>query len=658
MKKAVTQLVFTLAMLMLAMSAAAVDVTVDGIGVNFDTATGYPFVENGRTLVPLRVTMESMGAEVDWDQNRQTAIVRKDSTTVCCVIGESSIYRNGTKIPNDAAAVIRDGRTYLPIRVVAEALDASVLWDGSVKITSSGAGSLIYSIENSGSYVSPAELWKKWDAALGCKANGNYQAAIDTIKQLAPDFLSTNDGNSNAMLYKHLGECYGALNLNDEAAACFAREAEFWTQMGKVQETIDATRRSEIIRSGVQMYLKTTNPQYMARKSFGANFERSTGLLVGAYAESDRAVHNPSTGSPFYMDAFPSLVGKDMSSYLIYMPDSVELSHYESHIQAAREKNKIMQIALEPSSLANISYEDERYVRMAQYMENSGVRFFVRFASEMNEESCPWHTSDTKLYIEKFRIVADIFHKYAPSAAAVVWSPNFYPSNNITNYYPGDEYVDYVGISSYMNHQPETDPLGQNVDRNRWSAQLDTICGLYAYKKPIIVSEGGASYMDYATRADITTFSSSQLYEFLTYLPIKYPEVRGVYIYDNDRENYKFSLSANAAYLDAFKRGISSASYLSAPNEQYNAGYREIGANVPVEAVVTEINAYIKTIKNDISYVVYRINDVDVATAYAIPYTATVDFSPYSGQTVAVSALAFDSSGAPVAKKTYNVKVQ
>lgn len=70
-------------------------------------------------------------------------LVTKKEVTVACTIGENRIFRNGTEIPNDAAAVIRDGRTYLPIRAVLEALDATVGWNGSVRVTRPGAGSLI-----------------------------------------------------------------------------------------------------------------------------------------------------------------------------------------------------------------------------------------------------------------------------------------------------------------------------------------------------------------------------------------------------------------------------------------------------------------------------------------------------------------------------------
>lgn len=659
MKKVLITALMLAMLLALALSVSATDVFVDSVKVNFNDSMGYPFIENGRTLVPLRASMEALGAEVTWDSGQKCAIVKKGATTVVCYINDACIYRNGTRIANDAAAQIRDSRTYLPIRVVAEALDATVNWDGNVHIATGPAGNLIYSIENSGSSVS--NIWKAWESALSAKNNGNYSAAIEQFKILAPTFLAKHDGNSDAMFYKHLGECYSALGMNSEASVCFKREAELWAGVGKTQENIDANRRATLISSSVQMYAKTYNEAYKTRKDFGEMYEPENGLYVGAYAEGDSAVHNPWSMDKFYMNEFPKLVGRDMSAYLLYMPSTTPLSNYQSHIDVAKQKNKIMQFAIEPVNFFQIQPGDPTYIKLAQDMEACGAKILMRFACEMNDTSCPWYTTDYNLYIEKFRIVADIFHQYAPSVP-IVWSPNFYPANNIHLYYPGDAYVDYVGISSYMNHQPETDPLGQGVDRNRWSEQLDTLCSLYAHKKPIIISEGGASYIDYRTWGDITPFSSAQLYDFLTYLPIKYPAVKAMFVFDQDKNSdagcYRFLLSNNAQYLDAFKRGTLSEQYLATPDENANLPqYYELGTNVAVEATTVEISSFIKTPANDTSYVVYNVYGTDIGTSYGIPYSVTIDFAPYKGTTIPLKAMAFNASGAKVAEKTYYIKV-
>ena len=647
MKKVLFFTAILLSLLLVTLSANAVDVYVDGTKINFTDATGRPFIDqNNRTLVPLRITMENLGAEVSWDNEARCAIVTKDATTVNCYIGESCIYRNGTPIKNDTYAIIKDSRTYLPIRAVAEALDATVSWDGSVVINSGGAGNLIHSIESNTATVS--NYWKHWTEAVSLKNSGNYVAAIDKFKAVGRTFLDKSDSNSDAMFYNNLGECYSALGMSAEASACFKREADYWTIAGKKEETKDALRRSNLINFTVQMYAKTTNDAFNPKKYFGETYEPYSGLYFGTYTKAD---------SGRFIDETVGLLRKNPSASLIYIKDTSSLKTFESIIANAKAENRIMQIALEPTNLVDIQPNDYRYVNLAQEMENSGVKIFMRFACEMNDTSCPWYTSNYNLYIEKFRIVADIFHKYAPSVP-VVWSPNFYPEDTIQLYYPGDDYVDYVGISSYKHHQPSTDPLGQGIDRSRWSDQLDKLCSLYAHKKPIIISEGGASYRDHTTGADITEFASAQALDFFTYLPIKYPSVKAAFLFCSDDRNFRFNLANNATYCDAIRRGIGSDMYLQSPEENANLPhYYELGTNVEIEATVNEISSFIKTPANDISYVVYNIYGTDVDTVYGIPYSANIDFSYYKGTTIPLKAMAFDSKGVKVAEKTYYIKV-
>ena len=124
--------VLLLAGLALPASAAekAVTVTIDGTPVTYDDSYGYPFLDgNGRTQVPFRRTMETFGCTVSWSRWTRTATAKKDGVTVDVPIGQSYILVNGTKVTIDSAALIRDGRTYLPIRAVAEAFGAMVTWD-------------------------------------------------------------------------------------------------------------------------------------------------------------------------------------------------------------------------------------------------------------------------------------------------------------------------------------------------------------------------------------------------------------------------------------------------------------------------------------------------------------------------------------------------
>ncbi len=649
MKKLLFITILALSIILTVIPTFATGVVIDNINVAFNDSTGYPFVSaEGRTMVPLRATMEAYGATVRWDAETSTAIVTKGVTTVTCKIGEAAIYRNGTKIANDAAATVVDGRTYLPIRAVLEALDATVSWDGNVVVNSPGAGNLVYDIENSG--IKASNYWKVWTDALNLEKNGNYTAAIEKFKEVAPVFLQKSDAHSDAMLYNHLGNCYNALGMVEEASACYKRESYYWEIAGLPQAAIDASRRGDLSLSTVQMFVTSKNPEYSARRNFGTLYAPESGIQLGVTLKGS---------DPWYMDRFTELAGKEAVGYILY--GFYDIKPYEHAFKAAAEKGKIIQYALQVDNLADllsIAENDPRYVKLAKDIQATGAKTLIRFACEMNDETNKWYTKDYEAYIRKFRYVADIFHKYAPNCA-VVWSPNFYPANNIEYYYPGDNYVDYVGISLYSEHQPETDPLGQGVDRSRFAALMDTIVTLYGHKKPIMISEFGASYVDKRTGADITEFSSRQLKDLLTYLPLKYPGVVSAYLFETyDAGGRKFELLGNATYHQAFKDGIKSDSYISGEMSTSPSYSYEIGNNVTVPAEQIRLNAYVKTLYNDFSYAVYSLNGVDIGTGYGTPFALDIDFSPYAGKTLDLTCRAFDSKGALCATKTYTIKVK
>jgi hypothetical protein len=90
-----------------------------------------PFVDkNSRTLVPVRFVAETMGADVDWSQEAQAAVIKQNGLTITVPIGSDtiSVTQDGStdNVKMDTAAVISEERTYVPIRFVAEALGAWV----------------------------------------------------------------------------------------------------------------------------------------------------------------------------------------------------------------------------------------------------------------------------------------------------------------------------------------------------------------------------------------------------------------------------------------------------------------------------------------------------------------------------------------------------
>ncbi len=106
-----------------------IHVTVNGAMVEFPDQK--PVIEDGRTLVPARGVFEALGAVVTWDDSTKTATVKTDEKEIAVQIGSNYLVVNGEVIEIDVPAKIINGRTMIPLRAVAEALDCEVGWDGA-----------------------------------------------------------------------------------------------------------------------------------------------------------------------------------------------------------------------------------------------------------------------------------------------------------------------------------------------------------------------------------------------------------------------------------------------------------------------------------------------------------------------------------------------
>ncbi|MBQ7661244.1 MAG: leucine-rich repeat protein [Clostridia bacterium] len=94
-----------------------------------------PKIVRDRTMVPIRFIAEALGAKVDWnfDGVARKAIVQKGDKTIEIMIDSMAARVNGSEVILDSPAFIENDRTYLPLRFVAEALDAKVEWVADVR---------------------------------------------------------------------------------------------------------------------------------------------------------------------------------------------------------------------------------------------------------------------------------------------------------------------------------------------------------------------------------------------------------------------------------------------------------------------------------------------------------------------------------------------
>jgi len=100
------------------------------IGDRIEKLESPPIIESGRALVPIRKIAENCESKVLWDNNLRKVTLERFDKTIELFIDNPKCKVNGVEktLPSGVAPKIINGRTFLPLRFVAEELDAKVDW--------------------------------------------------------------------------------------------------------------------------------------------------------------------------------------------------------------------------------------------------------------------------------------------------------------------------------------------------------------------------------------------------------------------------------------------------------------------------------------------------------------------------------------------------
>lgn len=108
-----------------------IKIYIDGGAIASDQA---PIIKNSRVLVPLRVIAENLGASVAYEAGEKRVNIKKGDISMTLVIGDDTIWYSDKEMSGpaviDVPAMIKNGRTMVPLRAVAEVFDMDVKWDG------------------------------------------------------------------------------------------------------------------------------------------------------------------------------------------------------------------------------------------------------------------------------------------------------------------------------------------------------------------------------------------------------------------------------------------------------------------------------------------------------------------------------------------------
>ncbi len=112
--------------------SGAISVTVNGSPVAFEGMG--PIQVDGRVLVPVRGVLESLGADVGWNEQSQTVVANNGRADIELRIGDHSASIDGQAVPLDVPAQVIAGHTMVPLRFLGQALGAEVHWNERARL--------------------------------------------------------------------------------------------------------------------------------------------------------------------------------------------------------------------------------------------------------------------------------------------------------------------------------------------------------------------------------------------------------------------------------------------------------------------------------------------------------------------------------------------
>jgi len=204
---------------------------------------------------------------------------------------------------------------------------------------------------------------------------------------------------------------------------------------------------------------------------------------------------------------------------------------------------------------------DDYFVEAAHTVRDFRSPVFISIDHEMNGNWYPYSqayegsTSTAADYVAAWRHIVSIFRSQGANNAAFVWSPNVPDVGGVPyqSYYPGDSYVDWVGISFYSG--------------NSMSA-MDDIYRQLAPRKPFFITE-------WATAPEKNRYNPlfpgevAWVEQFFAALETRYPRVKAISWFNWQNGDGDYRLTRVPAQAQTYAKDISASRYLSSPGSQF-----------------------------------------------------------------------------------------
>lgn len=480
--------------------------------------------------------------------------------------------------------------------------------------------------------------WKLEQQAMQSTKRGDLAQAAWDWEQLIPLYAAptnANEANNEALFYRRLGRYLLAQKQYAAAATDFEKEALYWkaadhTAWGNLDQQVATTLRPEL-----QVFASEPAPPPPAEAGAGGKFAPAWGTYIGFFTQQDPGIGNA-------VGRITQVYGRRPAILLYYLNWGQPLP--ASDVQAARQEGAGLEIALQPEQglapvLAGAAYLKTLVAACAA----ARVPIFLRFAGEMNGAWTPWGANPqpgvpafdahAAQYVAAFRLVAAAMHAGAPNVA-MVWAPNDMPQTGTEAYYPGNAYVDWVGVSAYLPHSlvgaPNSGAAGHWVDLLAWITQ-------HYPQKPIMVTEGAVTHYDRVTHTDVTTWAEGKIRGFFAALPLLYPDVKAVVYWSASDATSDYALSDDPPVARALDAATSSSWYLSRIGSTAPSHFVPV-AQGQVLAAGGALEAYAQNAVG-VAAVRYALSGRPLGQVTAAPYRLVLPSTAVGHQRLTVSAV-------------------
>ncbi len=278
-------------------------------------------------------------------------------------------------------------------------------------------------------------------------------------------------------------------------------------------------------------------------------------------------------------------------------------------------------------------------------MASLGATVLLRVGAEMNN----WADCNTDTYIKAFRKVATAARAY--SNIKLVFSPDNVSNRNrnFADFYPGDEYVDWIGVSTYHNSNYTSysgSPIGYGFAMTNYNTDAYYGMGIYdgdplviirpiadfaaKHNKPMMISECGFAYKN-KNGADLTAFAKDQMTKFYSYVNMIYPQVKAVYYFDNTLNGGNaYRLAENGTINQTYRSVIAqNGGYVSA-GQTSSKTWHELSELKSAQNGSARLATYASFSGTAQTSVTYYVDGKAVTTSTTAPYYYNLDVSGLS----------------------------